>query len=57
MEADQRHIDIIIGNLNLDESKGDKASCDEEKTLHDEVNSIVLDDDEARKNRELAAKS
>ena len=57
MEADQRHADIIVDQLNLKEANGVKTPCQEEKTWEMEDNSLALDEKESRKYRELAARA
>ena len=57
MEADQRHADIIIDQLNLKAANGDKTPCEEEKAWELEDNSTILQEKDARKYRELAARA
>ena len=57
MEADQRHADIIIESMNVREAKGVTSPCEEQITCEDENNTIVLEETEGRKYRELVAQA
>jgi hypothetical protein len=57
MEADQRHADVIIDQLNLKEANGVKTPCEEEKIWEMQDNSLALTEKESRKYRELAARA
>ena len=57
MEADQRHADIIVDQLNLKEANGVKTTCEEEKAWELEDNSVGLNEKESKKYRELAARA
>ena len=57
MEADQRHVDILIKEMNLKGAKGVSTPSEEEKRYEEEENRVELDPREARKYRELAARA
>ena len=57
MEADQRHADIMIEQLNLKEAKGVSSPGEEEKRWEEEDNRQLLEGAEARHYRELAARA
>ena len=57
MEADQRHVDIMIEQLNLKEAEGVSSPGEEEKRWEEEDNRQSLEGTEARHYRELAARA
>ena len=57
LEADQRHADIIIEQLNLKDAKGVSSPCEDEQRWEDDENRKLLDEVEGRKYRELAARA
>ena len=57
MEADQRHADILIEQMNLRNAKGVSSPGEEEKRWEEEDNRVLLQGVEARQYRELAARA
>ena len=57
MEADQRHADILIEQMNLKNAKGVSSPGEEEKRWEEEENSVLLEGAEAKRHRELAARA
>ena len=57
LEADQRHVDIIVEQLNLKEANPVKTPGEEEQVWEIEGNSEPLDEASSRKYRELAARA
>ena len=57
MEADQRHVDIVIEQLNLKDAKGVNPPAEEEHRWEEEENKKPLSDIDSRKYRELAARA
>ena len=57
MEADQRHADILIEELNLREAKGVKSPGEEEKRWEEEENDVELDAADATVFRKVAARA
>ena len=57
MEADQRHADILVEQMNLKEAKGVSSPGEEEKRWGEEENRQLLEGTEARHYRELAARA
>ena len=57
MEADQRHADIMIEQMNLKEAKGVSSPGEEEKRWEEEENRQLLGGTEAKHYRELAARA
>ena len=57
IEADQRHADILIDQLNLKEANGVKTPCEEDRRWEDEENAQLLEGKEVRKYRELVARA
>ena len=56
-EADQRHADIIIKEMNLQDAKGVASPGEDDKRWQEEEDHIKLDGNEARKYRGLVARA
>ena len=56
-EADQRHVDIIIDQLNLKGANGVSTPAEDEKRWEQDENRIELEVKEARQYRELSARA
>ena len=57
MEADQRHVDLIVQEMNLVGARGVSTPGEEEKRWEEEDNRILLDGPEARRYREVVARA
>ena len=57
MEADQRHADILIEQMNLKNAKGVSSPGEDQKRWEEEENSVLLEGAEAKRYRELAARA
>ena len=57
LEADQRHVDIMVEQMNLKGANGVNAPCEDDKPWELEDNQAALGDGEARRYRELAARA
>ena len=57
LEADQRHVDIMIEQMNLKNANGVSAPCEEEKSWELKDNREMLPDGDARRYREWAARA
>lgn len=56
-EADQRHADILVDQLNFKDANSVKTPCEEEKTWEIEDNSEKLNEKEAKRYRELTGRA
>jgi hypothetical protein len=57
LEADQRHVDILVEQLNLKDAKGVSTPAEDEKRWDEDENREELNGKEARQYRELAARA
>ena len=57
LEADQRHVDIILDQLNLSGANGVRTPWEDEKKHEEEENQRPLEGADARRYRELAARA